>query len=185
MMPRTRTIQKLLIVAFLAWALGTAACRQPTPRPASENDDDDVANGNDQANENEDIPQPDLPCGGADLMTDNLNCGTCGHECPLWYEGTMYEAGTCNAGVCGPRWAECTFGFLNCAEICAAFGTTCVSNGCSGYTGLLFGVNFGNGCDADEYVPEATLTGGCNEPIPWEPSGDFPREVMCCCDFQT
>jgi len=21
---------------------------------------------------------PDLPCGGADRMTDNLNCGTCG-----------------------------------------------------------------------------------------------------------
>lgn len=84
------------------------------------------------ANQDDDAPLPDLPCGGADLMTDNLNCGSCGSECALMYEGTPYEAGTCKMGECGPLWADCLPElpmFVTCADVCAGYDLSCV--GCS------------------------------------------------------
>lgn len=171
-----------MTVAFVAFAFCMIACPGPLPCP-----DCDTANDDDKGIGNDDAPLPDLPCGGADLETDNLNCGTCGHECPVWYVGTEYEAGTCHAGVCGPGWSSCVGGVPpedNCAEVCTGFGASCVPNGCSGYTGLLFEVLFGEGCDPSSYTPAATMTGGCDEPIPWMTTGDYPREVSCCCDHQ-
>lgn len=122
-------------------------------------------------------------------MTDNLNCGTCGYQCGLYYPGTAYEAGTCNAGVCGPGWSDCTAGdetapWQNCSDVCVAFGHTCVPNGCAGLTGMMFAVLFGTGCGADSYEPVATMSGGCDEQIPWMTNVEKPWEVECCCDFE-
>jgi hypothetical protein len=164
-----------------------SGCRDPMPCPDCVAEDDGNDNDNDNDDGNDDTPLPDLPCGGADLLTDSLNCGTCGQECALWYPGSEYEAGTCSAGVCGPGWSTCYgeyHSYNTCDEVCAASGEGCVPNGCSGYTGLLFELfAFDPGCDAYSDTPVATLT-GCDEPIPWMSTGDEPRQVMCCCDFQ-
>lgn len=140
----------------------------------------------DDAAEQDDAPLPDLPCGGADLMTDNLNCGSCGHECVLNDEGTPYEAGTCNMGECGPLWSAClpeVPTLVTCADVCEGYDRSCVAKGCSGYTGILYDVNLdGWGCGVGE--PSKVMTEGCDAPIPWMTTGDNPLQVMCCCDFQ-
>jgi hypothetical protein len=175
------TTRTTLILTFVG-VLGMSACRdKPTCL-----DCEDAA----EAEDNDALPDlpplPDLPCGGADLMTDNLNCGTCGHECFVWYAGTQYETGTCKEGNCGPVWSDCIDGppLPNCAEVCAAFAHTCVPNGCAGLTGMMFDVIFGKGCDADDGAPLVTLKGGCDEPIPWMTPTENHVEVACCCDFQ-
>lgn len=173
-----RTI--LPLVLSIVFAL--TGCRDPMPclDCGLADDDDDEDNG--------DKPLADLPCGGADLMTDSLNCGSCGNACVLYYDGTDYEAGACSDGVCGPGWSTCfheAFAFETCAEVCTALGRSCVADGCSGYSGLLFTVDFdGWGCNANLYAPAATITGACDQTIPWTATGDDPREVMCCCDFE-
>lgn len=167
-----------IVILALVALLDTTGCHTPAPSPDCMIEQED----GDDATE-----LPDLPCGGADLMTDNLNCGTCGHECLLWDPGTDYEAGTCSAGVCGPGWSDCLsdlYALNTCAEICAAFEVACVPKGCSGYTGLLYQVLFGEGCDPYVEPPVATMTGSCNEPIPWMTPSDYPLHTMCCCDFQ-
>jgi hypothetical protein len=173
-MTKTRA---MLILTFVG-VFGLSACRdKPTCL-----DCEDAA----EAEDNDDIPLSDLPCDGADLMTDNLNCGTCGHECFLWYVGTEYEAGTCKEGKCGPVWSTCIEGppLANCAEVCAAFSHTCVANGCSGKTAMLFDALYGAGCGPSDGAPVVTLTGGCDEPIPWMTPTENHIEVTCCCDFQ-
>ena len=129
---------------------------------------------------------PDLPCGGADLMTDNDNCGACENECALAYEGTQWEAGTCQAGECGPQWAECRDSFANystCEEVCEAIDRECVVAGCSGLTALLIDTSPLLGCELDvNSGPDDTMAGACTEPISWEPHDDmWLRNVMCCC----
>src|SRR5690606_25764675 len=116
--------------------LAIAGCRDPLP---CEDCGEDAVGDGDQ----EEGPLPDLPCGGADLMTDNDNCGTCGNACNVWYEGTDLEAGTCQAGVCGPSWVTCGNAELSaatCEERCAQQDRACVPGGCSGLTGVLFHV---------------------------------------------
>ena len=159
--------------------LGMSACRG---KPACLECDDAVAEADDD--DGVLVPDlPDLPCGGADLMTDSLNCGTCGHECVLEYAETEYQSGTCKAGVCGPLWTNCDPGpGKTCSEVCSLLGHTCVDYGCSGKTGMLFDVLFGNGCA--DFPPDVTLSGGCDEPVPWTTPALGQMMVMCCCDFQ-
>jgi hypothetical protein len=177
------TIPTTIILAF--GVLAMSACRDKLPCAHCS---DDVAA---EAEDNDDAPLPDLPCGGADLMTDNFNCGSCGHECGLYYPGTEYEAGACKDGACGPGgWSDCEAADVydpeeNCSEICIALGRTCVPNGCAGLTGMMFAVNIdGWGCGVPENTPVATMSGGCDQPIPWMPSGEKPWQVNCCCAFQ-
>jgi hypothetical protein len=174
------TTRTTLILTFVG-TLGMPACRDKLPCPDC---GEDIDAEDDDDNDN---PVPDLPCGGADLMTDNFNCGTCGHECGLYYEETKYEAGTCTAGVCGPLWTDCRPETIyeNCSEMCIAFGKTCVPNGCAGLTGILFTVDFDSwGCNAYSYEPVVKMAGGCDEPIPWMSTDESLRDVQCCCDFQ-
>ena len=103
------------IIIAISALVGATACRQPLPC-------DDCDAHEDEQDAAED-PIPDLPCGGADLMTDNDNCGVCGNECDVWYEGTEWEGGGCEAGKCGPRWHNCwnsTGNASTCDEICTA-----------------------------------------------------------------
>jgi hypothetical protein len=180
-MTRTRTTLILTFVGVFAMS----GCRD---KPTCLDCEEAAAEADD--NDNDDTPMSDLPCGGADLMTDNLNCGTCGHECVLSYDDTQYEAGSCNEGVCGPGgWSSCIPGGIgpvaNCSEVCLSLGRTCVANGCAGLTGMMFGVLFGQGCNAYEYTPVALLSGGCDQPIPWMMgAGENPRDVQCCCGYQ-
>lgn len=164
--------------------VGTSACREKLPcRECDEGvADDDGPSPPDLP------PMPDLPCGGADLLTDNLNCGTCGHECGLSHPGTEYEAGGCHEGVCGPGgWSDCHGEssddlWNTCSDLCNVLGRTCVPNGCAGLTGMMFPVLFGEGCG--EFPPVATMTGGCDELIPWMNDAEFPWHVECCCAYQ-
>jgi hypothetical protein len=172
------TTRTALILTFIGM-LGMSACRD---KPTCLECEEAAADGD------EGIPLPDLPCDGADLMTDNLNCGTCGNECGLYYPGTAYEAGSCREGVCGPGWSSCTPGdetapWQTCSGLCTALGQTCVPNGCAGLTGMMYDVLFGEGCHPD-FGPVVTLTGGCDEQIPWMTPTENHIEAMCCCDFE-
>jgi hypothetical protein len=94
-----RFTQPLILRPLILLSVIAAACHDPQPCP----DCDEQAEG-----EAEEGPPPlDLPCGGADFMTDNLNCGSCGNACTVWWEGTDWEAGSCAEGVCGPEWRTC------------------------------------------------------------------------------
>jgi hypothetical protein len=162
----------LWLVAALG--LGTVACRDPIP----------CSDCDDSAAEMEDVdPTPDLPCGGADLMTDPLNCGTCGNVCQV-FPGTEWAAGDCDSGECvGPGWSGCLpegFG-STCGSVCVASGATCAAGGCSGYTALLMqhASDFDDSCVTPD--PYATMQGSCDEAIPYLNEGS--TYVRCCCDW--
>jgi hypothetical protein len=164
------------IYLILILVAGTTACRGPMP--CTDCDDDD-----DAADDMQEDPIPDLPCGGADLMTDPRNCGSCGNDC-LEYPDTEWQAGSCQMGECaGPYWHECQWeGFnVNCHDVCGA--GVCVARGCSGYTALLNWNNgdFGPLCEVAYDPPYATMSGSCDEPIPWEDHGSIRTYAMCCC----
>lgn len=165
--PRTHL---LIIVA----ALLTTACK-PTPC------DDSCAEAQDQGED--DGTPTDLPCGGADLLTDNDNCGFCGNECELSLAQTAYEAGGCEGGVCGLRWGPCQPGGdqADCNEACAQLGQQCVAGACGGFTGLVFNLSGGDFSSCTDVEPYAVLSGTCDEPIPWI-LNDLPPRVRCCCE---
>jgi hypothetical protein len=161
-----------VICVILTTELGATACRSPMPCP----DCDDWA---------DDMPEntvPDLPCGGADLLTDPLNCGECGNDC-VQYAGTGFEVGSCQMGLCtGPSWSDCAYWAYGetCGEICADANDTCIAGGCSGYTALLIQLTGLDEICSDQY-PYATMHGSCDEPIPWDNGGEFVVHAMCCC----
>ena len=176
-MPRIPTTTLTVLLLF-----GAAGCRNTLPCTGCE-EPADVGDGDGDSDE----PLPDLPCGGADLMTDNLNCGTCGHECGFWYEGTEYQAGGCEQGECSrSAWSVCSDSNhgTTCEEVCG--GRECLPGGCSGITAMVFEVDHWATCPFDEFTPTVLLKGACNEPIPWEPEGDpsNARRAMCCCESE-
>jgi hypothetical protein len=156
--------------------LGAAGCRNPLPCTGCEEAADD-------ADADADEPLPDLPCGGADLMTDNLNCGTCGNACGVWYEGTEWQAGGCEQGECSAiAWSGCAAESIGstCEEICGS--RECLPGGCSGLTAMVFETGHFDPCYTSEVDPVLVLKGACDEPIPWEVSEGI-RQVSCCCEI--
>lgn len=158
--------------------LATSACQRGIPCTDCDGGGADMS---------EETVVPDLPCGGADLMTDLDNCGTCGNTCPVWRRGTEYETGSCQSGVCvGPGWDHCVSELVagdTCAEICGLGGSTamCMPGGCAGYTALLiYADSLDPNCERDPY---ATMSGACDEPIPWgDPLGEGGSVyAICCC----
>jgi hypothetical protein len=168
--------------------LQLAACNRP-PAPGPENEGEDLT----AENEEEGV-SPDLPCGGADLKNDDLNCGSCGDACNVRWPDTKYAAGGCIDGECGPRWTGWG-GHLpppdneTCEEICAYGGIPCVPRGCSGLTAVVceaYG-EFGVQCDLGDPLEEASIefAGECDEPVPYPDNVD-PNvfvDFACCCDF--
>lgn len=86
--PLTMKVHRRLATASLLLQL--AACNRPEP------ESEDIA-------AEEEGVVPDLPCGGADLQTDDFNCGTCGNTCEVPYPNNV-ESGTYvdYACCCGP-----------------------------------------------------------------------------------
>jgi hypothetical protein len=142
----------------------------------------------DAADPKEDTGSPDMApdsgdgedCGGADLQTDRLNCGECGHIC---HSETTYghPAGDCVAGACSPQWTTCRKEGSGdtCAEVCDGAGTTCAPQACDGLTAIFLTEAFEDfpGCVGED----EGLTIGCNEPLPWSPDPSKER-VFCCCE---
>ncbi|KIG15180.1 Endo-1,4-beta-xylanase A precursor [Enhygromyxa salina] len=175
-MPITRTNLTYLMLTILT--VGIFACRKPPPCP------DCNDQGVDHVDEGP--PVPDLPCGGADLMSDNDNCGACGNACTLWWEGTDWEAGGCVEGACGPQWSAFCAGessqLNTCDEFCGAGGRVCVAKGCSGLTAMLFNVGFDGNCGpSEDEGPDQTMAGPCDEQIPWMSDNEFTLMAICCC----
>lgn len=167
-----------IIFPVLLLALG--ACRDPLPCTDCEVSDDEP---------NEELPPADLPCSGADLQNDDFNCGVCGVECQLSWPDTVYEAGHCAMGECGPRWVESSFPTpppdppaVSCDDICGDFSVVCVERGCAGKTGYTCGTTFGQGCAISSGDLAADFIGPCSEPVPWPPfdPGTMPI-IGCCC----
>ncbi len=136
-------------------------------------------------------PTTDLPCGGADLMTDDLNCGSCGHECHIQDEDPFMSdewrgGGHCMNGQCGSWWGPCGGDtYSTCREILEAQGLEC-GTGCKaktpGTTVVYFDVSesLGAFCWRAGYPIEYSL--GCDDPLPWNP--DHAAEGVTCCAAQ-
>jgi hypothetical protein len=180
--------------AILVLPLLLFSCN-PSP-PCQDCDSEDVADrGEDQdQGQGEDAGvMPDLPCNGADLRTDDLNCGACGNECNVIWPGTEYAAGGCVDSACGPIWTA-LFTLLpppetlTCQEICGLGDRQCAPRGCSGLTGYVCVSvgDFGTQCDLGDPLntPRLEMYGECDEPAPYpnnvEP-GDFVY-LNCCCE---
>jgi hypothetical protein len=172
---------KSLVAVLLVLSL--VACRPGQPCPTCEDvaDDDPVVDLG---------PITDLPCGGADLETDHLNCGACGTECSLRFEGTAYGVGTCREGECDPaNWVSWKGiepnPLLTCDEVCAdPWGEplSCVARGCSGLTAIVCGSILGEQCQVAYGEPaDVEFAGECDEPIPSPDQVDGSPVVYCCC----
>ncbi len=114
---------------------------------------------------------PEIECDGACVnpLTDDLNCGECGHACII--EGGV---GACIEGSCTPRLSECIdWGNpIPCNEVCAQIEATCVATGCLGGTYVTY--NIIEDCLAHD--PNGVLADPCTEP-------DIPSNgaYRCCC----
>jgi hypothetical protein len=144
-------------------------------------------------NEEEGVPS-DLPCGGADLMTDDRNCGTCGNACNVMWPDTEYAAGGCIEGECGRTWSapgplSAPPEVETCEELCSYGDIPCVARGCSGMTAYVCADigDFGNECYLGDPAHHALVefTGECDEPIPypdWFEADTFTFiSYACCC----
>jgi hypothetical protein len=135
----------------------------------------------------------DLPTSILDLPIVDLDCDGWGEECYVVWPNTLYEAGGCVEGECGPIWS----GFfpmlpspdpLTCEQLCGLDLVECIPGGCSGKTGLVcvLGGEYGYHCDLGDPLnhPQFVLTGECDE-IPPHPEGlEFGVEIAhlnCCC----
>ena len=159
------------------WLVASAACHDQLPCPDCD--------AGDQAADDSDPPS-DLPCGGADLMTDDLNCGSCGNVCPVRFAGDEWEAGGCVKGECGPIWTDCVIPAFgdSCDEICTVTGGSCVPRGCNEHTAMLFNVEIDGSCDVTAHGPHGTMAGACDEPIPWQATERYATQTFCCCKYE-
>jgi hypothetical protein len=164
-------------------ALALVGCRAPLPCP--------------ECGVADDMEEPvfDLPCGGADLESDVLNCGSCGNVCNVLHPDTQYAVGQCNAGECGgPFWYEELYDVLelpavSCDDLCQAHSSTCHERGCSGKTGFMCGYIWGQGClnpggpTGTDFPGITDWTGACAEPVAWpEMDLDVTPALHCCCE---
>ena len=172
-------MRRLLTTALTTtWLMMATACHDNQLPCPDCGDDDQAADDAD--------PLPDVPCGGADLLTDDNNCGSCGKQCPVMFRGEEWEAGGCVQGECGPTWSDCWSSGIGetCDEICTATKGTCVPQGCSGgYTAMLFNVGLDGWCNPLAGT-HGTMTGACDEPIPWEVTIEYATETSCCCQYE-
>ncbi|NJK31182.1 MAG: hypothetical protein HC927_01525 [Deltaproteobacteria bacterium] len=77
-----------------------------------------------------------------DVLSNNDNCGDCGVTCKV-YTVPDPDVGTCQDGACSPTFSECVAqsdGYVNCDQICALEGKTCVEDGCNGFTTIQGGL---------------------------------------------
>lgn len=92
--------------------------------------------------------------------------------------GPLYPGvGECQEGICTPTYSDCAgkSDIATCTEACEAQGSSCVANGCGGYTYRLYaGVEW---CEDPERVG-LEFEHGCDEPIDWQ----FNGAVKCCCE---
>lgn len=180
------TMKNFLRLASALFLLHLTACNRPPPCPGCV--------GEDLAVENEEEGEPpDLPCGGADLLTDDLNCGACGKTCEVQRPGTQYAAGGCVEGECGPVWSSESSlspppAEETCAQLCSFGDVACVPGGCSGLTAYVCVSvgDFGGPCDfaAPDNPAITQVIGGCDDPIPY-PNGYDPGvcvDFACCCE---
>lgn len=132
----------------------------------------------------------DLPCGGADLENDHLNCGACGNECSLRF--SEYGVGSCREGECDPadwepwEWPEVP-AQLTCDQVCSDQFTgpeSCVTRGCSDLTALVCGSIIGQPCQLFYgQLADLEFGGACDEPIPWPVEVESGSPVIyCCCE---
>ncbi len=165
----------------LSLLIAVIGCHRSEPCSDNEcSDADDNA-----AHEDEGNSSSDLPCGGADLQSDDLNCGACGNACEISYADTPYSSGHCTNGKCRAQWDQCSL--LSdqgdtCEELCALSNTKCVARGCPGehndnVTALLFE---SPGPCLTYYPVKEELVQDCDDIIEYEHNGNY-WSAHCCC----
>ncbi len=163
-----------LLVFFIVFC--GVACQEPLPcTDCSEGEDLD----------DDDDSKPDLPCGGADLSSDNSNCGECGNVCEFVAVDPQWEAGRCVDGECTPSWTSCVPSLevnpITCSEVCNAYDKICMPRQCVGATALLFAGIGGQGC-FDPPDPFFAFEGDCDADIPGvAPEPGLGIYATCCC----
>jgi hypothetical protein len=124
-----------------------------------------------------------------DLMTDDENCGGCGHECmDPGYFGHC-EAGSCpNALYCAARSDEID----DCDDVCESLGERCVEDpsggarGCDGGFYLYTNTTEYDGAikDCEDHRDAYYAAAPCDVLIPWTIFVEhevFSEAVACCC----
>lgn len=169
--------------------LAALACRPP--QPCGDGCDAAVDDSAEDPDLPADLPPPtDLPCGGADLMTDNLNCGSCGHVCKIqnlpedlhpWDAG-----GSCKDGKCGSFWSLCLSDkYQTCRQVLEAAGFECGTD-CNaktpGTTVLYFDWEENPFGSCWNHAAPIEYSLGCDDPLPWNP--DHAAETISCCAAQ-
>jgi hypothetical protein len=176
-------------LASACFLLQLAACNRPPSCRDCE--------GEDLAGEGEEEGvMPDLPCGGANLQTDDFNCGSCGNACVVDWPGTRYAAGGCVDGECGRNWSalhslSAPPAMETCEQLCSFGDFSCVPGGCSGLTAYVCVTlgDFGDQCNLGDPLNLAftEMTGACDEVIPYptdfvENADNFVFvDYACCC----
>ncbi len=115
---------------------------------------------------------PEIECNGGCVnpLTDDLNCGECGHTCIVGG-----GAGGCVDGICSPRLSECVewSNPMPCNEVCAQLGAACAEYGCPfGSTYVQYDIL----SDCLDHNPNGYNGDPCTEP-------DVPSNgaYRCCC----
>jgi hypothetical protein len=113
-------------------------------------------------------PDGTVRCGTtcADLMTDDNNCGACGHVC----------AGTCVSGICTCQGISCTIDEAGGWEQCGIDFETCTPRDSCTYEGNLSMRSCTSHADCADYAPECGVDGvecGCVAGFGGETAGDY------------
>jgi hypothetical protein len=171
--------------ALLLLPLLLASCSSPASVESTDRGDD--------GEESDTGTPPDLPCGGADFMTDDRNCGTCGNECGVVWPGTDYTVGGCVAGECGPVWSKPLLmphppEVLTCNDVCGLDDRKCLPRACADLTGYVcVGLEeYGATCNLGnpKNFPPIEVVTDCDESVPY-PNGldDTDQAYLgCCCE---
>ena len=119
----------------------------------------------------------------ANMSTDPMNCGACGHVCKnaaSSFQGLCPTSGCCSGGSCGPSYSPCLtqVDVTNCNDYCASIGESC-SVGCALAPDSWVGWG-GSGCAVFQNPPDFLGSTSCSSQSNIRFINGL-TQVRCCC----